>query len=138
MTHKEKFCSYRDTLSTIRRPIQMPVDQLGAPASFPPGEGVYLKVRCPVKSCGQEVTLVCPYCQQGALWPDDTHFFLHCSRCHHYLRGVTCSCGFELSSSYIQQRQRRLQSYYENVDLSNYWAIAVALSLLGALLWIFS
>ena len=98
----------------------------------------YLQVTCPAKSCQKPVKLICPYCLTGALYCDPSQYVLACTHCDNQMKAIHCTCGFTIKPSCICKKQETLKRLQENVDSSNYKAIAVGLMLFSMLIWIFS
>lgn len=105
-----------------------------AKATPPPKE--YLKLTCPSKLCDQKITLICPYCGDGALSCLSTPSLMECDTCHHSLRAIKCSCGFTLKAPYVYEKQKRLARLLTDYDVKGYKAIFVTFITLCGILWI--
>jgi hypothetical protein len=96
----------------------------------------YLQLKCPNKDCGRDLTLVCPHCMEGALVSNDTSMILECQKCHNVMPGVTCSCGFTIKASYIQEKQRQLRQLQKNADPDLFKSVFKLLGVIGVLIWL--
>ena len=96
----------------------------------------YLTLKCPAKECSEELILTCPNCGEGALSTQKSSGVLSCDHCPEVLSGINCHCGYTLSASYIQEKERRLSALQRDADPSSYFAILKGVALVTVLAWL--
>ena len=82
--------------------------------------GEYITVKCPVKHCGNELILVCPYCHHGALQLDGSQSVLICPKCRQAVSEIRCNCGFTTKGASVLEKIHQMQKVRELCDPGAY------------------
>ncbi|MBB65562.1 MAG: hypothetical protein CMO81_10925 [Waddliaceae bacterium] len=105
-----------------------------APPKKTKASKTYVKIQCPSQNCQQELVLHCPYCHKGALKSKHHTKMLSCDNCKKALKGITCSCGFGLTGTYIYNKQHEMERLQDLADPKAYLFVGIVFSALGILI----
>lgn len=91
-------------------------------------------IACP--RCKKGLKLVCHHCENGSLKSNPQHpDELICTKCDKITSSIYCTCGFKLSSHYLQKKLKAVKQIMRNGDHREYLAIFATIMIYAIVIW---
>lgn len=90
----------------------------------------------PCPKCKKGLKLVCQNCENGDLKSNPLHpDELICKNCCKVTSSIYCSCGFKLSTHYLQKKLKAVKQIMRDGDYREYLAIFATIMVYAIVIW---